>query len=265
MEYKEYKEYFQKMHGPFLKGKVAVVTGAARGIGAATAIVLADLGAKVVCAYLGNDEGANKVKNTIIASGGECITFKGDLSENKEAKRLADLTFKHFKGIDILVNNLGINASRRFLEVTEEEWDRFMAVNLKSMYNTCQHFVPYMMEQRKGKIINLTSTAGKEGALGPGANYSASKGGIIGFTRSCAIEFALYNINVNSLCPGTTDTRMIHWRTPEQLEEFVKNNIPIKRIGTCEEVAWGIAFLASEFADNMCGYVMDVNGGVHID
>jgi 3-oxoacyl-[acyl-carrier protein] reductase len=264
MEYTEYKDYFNKMHGKFLEGKIAVVTGAARGIGAATAKLFGELGAKVVCAYLGNDEGANGTRDAIIKAGSDCITFKGDLSKNEEAKRLAEFVIDNYKDIDILVNNLGINEGKRFIDVTEEDWDKFLNTNLKSQFNTCHYFAPYMLNKRSGKIIDLTSVAGKEGALGPGAQYSASKGGIIGFTRSIAIEFAGYNVNVNMFCPGSIETRMVHWRTPEQLVEYARS-IPIGRLGTCEEVAWGIAYLASRFADCMCGYLLDVNGGAHID
>ncbi|MCL2391404.1 MAG: SDR family oxidoreductase [Oscillospiraceae bacterium] len=264
MTYLEYKRYFGHMRGSFLAGQTAVVTGAARGIGAATAKLFGALGAKVVCAYLGYDEGAHETKKAIEAAGSECVLFKGDLSVMAEAERLKDFTISSFGSIDILVNNLGINEGKRFLDVTSEDWDKFLTTNLKSQFHTCHYFAPLMMEKRSGKIVNLTSVAGKEGALGPGAQYSASKGGIIGFTRSLAIELAGYGVNVNTFCPGSMDTQMVHWRTPEQLDEYVKS-LPMGRLGTAEEAAWGIAYLAAPFASGMCGYLLDVNGAVHID
>ncbi|MDK2934939.1 MAG: 3-oxoacyl-[acyl-carrier protein] reductase [Clostridiales bacterium] len=260
----DYITYFKDMHTPFLEGKVAIITGASRGIGRETVELMAELGAKVVISYVRNDGLAKELYDRVTQKGQEALLFKGDLSDYEEAKQLIDSTIQKFGKIDILVNNAGITDPRFFLEISEEDWDGMMDINLKSMYNCCKHAVPYMIEQSYGKIINMSSVVGKSGSIGAGAHYCAAKAGAIGFTKALANQLAPHGITVNSIAPAMIDTEMIRWRTPEQMKSHVEL-IPLKRIGVCSEVTQAIAFLCSKFADFITGYCMDINGGLYMD
>lgn len=259
-----YITYFKDIYTPFLEGKVAIITGASKGIGRETAQLMAELGANVVISYVKNDELAKEVYEAIIQKGKDALLFKGDLSDYGQAKRLIEDTIKKFGKIDILINNAGITDPRFFLELTEEDWDKMMDINLKSMYNCCKHTVPYMIKQHYGRIINMSSVVGKSGSIGAGAHYCAAKAGAISFTKALANQLAPYGITVNSIAPAMIDTEMISWRTPEQMKSHVEL-IPLKRIGLCSEVSQPIAFLCSKFADFITGYCMDINGGLYMD
>ncbi|MBZ4646765.1 MAG: 3-oxoacyl-[acyl-carrier protein] reductase [Petroclostridium sp.] len=260
----DYINYFKDMHTPFLEGKVAIITGASRGIGREAAELMAELGAKVVISYARNDELAKELYDIVTQKGQQALLFKGDLAQYEEAKQLIEKTIGKFGKIDILINNAGITDPRFFLELSEEDWDRMMDTNLKSIYNCCKHVVPYMMKQGYGKIINMSSVVAKSGSIGAGAHYCAAKAGVIGFTKALANQLAPHGITVNSIAPAMIDTEMIRWRTPEQMKEHVEL-IPLKRIGLCSEVTQAIAFLSSKFADFITGYCMDINGGLYMD
>jgi NAD(P)-dependent dehydrogenase (short-subunit alcohol dehydrogenase family) len=245
-----------------LTGKVALVTGASSGIGAATAVVLADLGAKVVLGYYGNQKGAEQVLSNIRRAGGRAAAIRADVRKADEVRSLAQRTAKELGPIDILVNNAGSLVERlRLMELTDAKWDEVMNLNLKSAMLCSQAVAASMAERKSGTIINVVSIAGRNGGgLGAGA-YAAAKGGLIAFTKSLAKELAPQGVRVNSVSPGVIDTPF-HQRfsTPEMLRSFVAG-IPLGRLGTPMECATVIAFLASSAASFIVGETIEVNGG----
>jgi 3-oxoacyl-[acyl-carrier protein] reductase len=245
-----------------LTGKVALVTGASSGIGAATAAVLADLGAKVALGYYGNQKGAEQVRDDIARAGGRPIAIRADVRQADEVRSLVKRTTEELGPIDILVNNAGSLVQRlRLMELSEARWDEIMSLNLKSAMLCSQAVAVSMMERKGGAIINVVSIAGRNGGgLGAGA-YAAAKGGLITFTKSVARELAPHGVRVNSVSPGVIDTPF-HQRfsTPELLRNFVAS-IPLGRLGTSMECATAIAFLASSAASYIVGETIEVNGG----
>jgi 3-oxoacyl-[acyl-carrier protein] reductase len=245
-----------------LSGKTALVTGASSGIGAATAEVLADLGAKVAIGYFQNESGAMAVRDKIAGSGGTAVAIRADVRKANEVKVLVDRTAEEFGVIDILVNNAGSLVKRTpILDITGEGWDNVMDLNLKSAVLCSQAVVPAMMERRRGVIVNVVSIAGRNGG-GPGAGpYSTAKGGLITFTKALAKEMAPHGVRVNAVSPGVIDTPFHEvFSTPEMIANFVKG-IPLGRIGTSMECATAIAFLASDAASFVVGETIEVNGG----
>ena len=245
-----------------LTGKVALVTGASSGIGAATAIALAAQGASVAINYNRNEAGANQVQQTITAAGGKAIVIQADVTKTADIKAMIERTTTELGPIDILVNNAGSLVERKkLLELTEERWDDVMNLNLKSVFLVTQAIAPAMIERKAGSIINLTSIAGRNGG-GPGAfAYATAKGGLITLTKGIAKELAPYGIRVNSVSPGVIDTPFHEtFSTTEMIEGFVKT-IPMGRVGTSEETAKVIVFLASDAASYLCGETIEVNGG----
>ena len=259
----DYLAYFRNMTCPLLEGQVAVITGASRGIGRATAELFAQAGARIVISYSQRDDAARQVYDTVTARGQQAILFKGDVSDYATAGKLITLAMEHYGRIDILVNNAGITDPRFFLTIAEDAWDRMLGVNLKSIYNCCKHALPYMVKQGYGRIISISSDSGKAGSMA-GAHYCAAKAGVIGFTKAIANQFAQYNITANAIAPGLIDTEMIHWRTPEQWDEDV-GLIPLKRVGQGIDVARAAAFLGSKQASYITGYTLDINGGLYMD
>ncbi|SRR6266496_4651121 len=245
-----------------LTGKVALISGASSGIGAATASVFADLGAQVAIGYNGNHSGAERVRNEIAATGGKAITIRADMREADQVRLLVNRVVDEFGPIDILVNNAGSLIERqRVLEITEERWDEVMDLNLKSAVLCSQAVAASMIDRRTGAIINVVSIAGRTGG-GPGAGaYSVAKGGLITFTKSLAKELAPYGVRVNAISPGVIDTPFHQtFSTPEMIRNFIAN-IPLGRIGTPLECAKVIAFLASDTASYVVGETIEVNGG----
>lgn len=240
-----------------LNGKRAIITGASRGIGKATAILFAKNGAKVGINYFkSDDEAKNVLKEVKIFSEG--ILLKGDVSNFKEANKIVEKFVKKFGGIDILVNNAGIYKRRKFEELSEEEWDETIKINLKASFNMCKCCLRYM---KKGKIIFISSQLALRGSS-HGAHYSASKSAILGLMKSLAIELAP-NINVNAIAPGVINTDIIANYSEEERRRRA-NEIPLKRIGEPEDVAKVCLFLASELADYITGETINVNGGIYI-
>lgn len=256
--------YYKDMKGAFLKGRVSIITGASKGIGKETALTFARLGAKLVLTCLSNEELLKEVKGEVEALGAEAIIFVGDLSFNSEAKRLVSECVGHFGKIDILVNNAGITDPRDFEMIDEENWDRMIDVNLKSVYNCSYYTLPYLKESGRGRIVNMSSLCGKNGGIGAGAHYCAVKAGLMGFTKSLANQYAKYSITVNTIAPAMINTEMITWRSEELMAKHVEM-IPLKRIGQCIEVAEAVAFLSSDYASFITGFSMDVNGGLYMD
>jgi 3-oxoacyl-[acyl-carrier protein] reductase len=242
-----------------LTGKVALITGASSGIGAATARVFADLGAKVAIGYHGNPAGAEKVRAEI---GGNAIAIRADVRKGAEIRTMVETVTKQLGAIDILVNNAGSLVERqRILEVTEERWNDIMALNLTSAVLCSQAVAASMIERKSGAIINIVSIAGRNGG-GPGAGaYATAKGGLITVTKSLAKELAPHGIRVNGVSPGVIATPFHEvFSTPEMIKNFVAG-IPMGRTGTSEECATVIAFLASNAAAYIAGETIEVNGG----
>jgi 3-oxoacyl-[acyl-carrier protein] reductase len=245
-----------------LTGKTALVTGASSGIGAATALVLADLGARVAIGYNHNPKGAEEVCAKIAAAGAEAVAIQADMLNPADIARMVKSAAEQLGRIDILVNNAGSLVRRISLaQITEEAWDEVVDLNLKSVALCSQPVAAAMVERKSGAIINVVSIAGRNGG-GPGAGpYAAAKGGLISFTKSMARELAPHGIRVNALSPGVIATPFHEaFSTPEMMQNFVKA-IPLGRVGTAMECATAIAFLASDAASFIVGETLEVNGG----
>ena len=245
-----------------LTGRVALVTGASSGIGAATAEVFADLGTAVAIGFHRNQGGAEQVRDKIRAAGGKAVTVGGDMRKPAEIRTVVERAARELGPIDILVNNAGSLVKRWALrELTEEGLDEILNVNLKSAVMCTQAAAPSMIERKRGVIINVVSIAAHNGG-GPGAGpYAASKAALIAFTKSQARELAPHGIRVNAISPGVIDTPFHEaFSTPEMMANFVKM-IPLGRVGQSIECAKVIAFLASDAASYMVGETVEVNGG----
>jgi len=246
-----------------LGGKVALVTGASRGIGRATAIALANEGADMVVHYHTNLKGAEEVRERINQLGRRALVVQADVRKTKGVRRMVQDTLKNFGHLDILVNNAGITQPERVFETTKFKWDNMIETNLTSVFICCKAVLRHMVERRSGHIINITSVCGKSGGLGAGVHYSAAKAGVIGLTKALANNLASYGIKVNAIAPAMIDTRMIRWRSAELMEETIKQ-IPLGRLGKPEEVAGVVVFLASS-ANYITGATIDINGGLYMD
>lgn len=249
-----------------LKDKVALVTGAASGIGRATAALFGQEGAKVMCADV-DAEGAERVAQQIADGGGEAASLQADVSQAADVERMVRRTVERWGRLDVLVNNAGIVFLLPLTQVPEEQWDQLMNVNLKGVYLGCKYAIPQMVGQGKGTIVNTASIAGLRG-FATYDTYCASKGGVVQLTKALAVEFARMNIRVNCVCPGIIDTGMIDRGVVEQgidRAEFVAmagQSHPMGRIGRPEEVAAAILFLASEEASFVTGVALPVDGGL---
>lgn len=245
-----------------LSGKVALITGASSGIGAASAMVLADLGAHVTIGYYQNQTGADTVRDAITTAGGKALSIKADVRQADEIDMLVRRTSAELGPIDILVNNAGSLVERQTInQMTEDRWDEILNLNLKSAMLCSRAVAPSMIEHKSGAIINVASIAGRTGG-GPGAGaYSVAKAGLITLTKSLAKELAPHGIRVNSVSPGVIDTPFHQvFSTPEMIRNFV-TTIPLGRVGKPLECATVIAFLASEAASYVVGETIEINGG----
>lgn len=243
-----------------LKGKTAIVTGAARGIGKAIAIKLASLGANIVLNYRSSEEEAIKVEEQIKEFGVEVLRVKGDISKLTEVENLINASKGKFGTIDIMVNNAGITKDTLILRMKEEDFDSVIDVNLKGVFNCLKTITPVMVKQKSGKIINLSSVVGIIGNAGQ-VNYSASKAGVIGMTKSLAKEVGSRGITVNAVAPGFIETDMTE-ELSDKLKEEAKKALPLKRLGKPEDVANLVAFLASDESNYITGQVINVDGGM---
>jgi 3-oxoacyl-[acyl-carrier protein] reductase len=243
-----------------LTGKVAVVTGSSRGIGAGIATVLATQGAKVVVNYRKSPAEAEEVVTTIRASGGEAAAVQADVSQSGAAQQLIKTTVDTYGQIDILVNNAGITRDTLILTMKDEDWDLVLQTNLFSTYYCSKAVVRPMMKKRYGRIINITSVVGLAGQAGQ-TNYAASKAGIIGFTKSLAKELGSRSITVNAVAPGFIPTALTEV-LPEEMIKTIVTNTPLGRLGTVEDVANAVLFLASDEAAFITGQVLSVDGGL---
>ncbi|MBF8436772.1 3-oxoacyl-[acyl-carrier-protein] reductase [Halanaerobiaceae bacterium Z-7014] len=246
-----------------LNGKSAIITGSSRGIGAATAFKLAEFGANIVINHSSDnskdraEEIAESIKDKFDI---EVIVIQADVSEKEEAEKLINESLQKFETIDILVNNAGINRDGLLMRMKPEEWQQVIDVNLTGIFNVCNAVIRPMMKARAGKIINMSSIVGITGNAGQ-TNYSASKAGIIGFTKSLAQEVASRGITVNAVAPGLISTEMTD-EMPEKALNKMKENIPLNRSGDPEEIANTVAFLASDLSSYITGEVIKVTGGL---
>jgi len=243
-----------------LSCKVAVITGSSRGIGAAIAKTLAAQGAKVVVNHRNSPEGAEEVVAAIKAGGGEAMVVQADVSQNGEAQRLIKETVDTYGQIDILVNNAGVTRDTLIMTMKDEDWNLVLQTNLTSTFYCSKAAIRPMMKKRNGRIINITSVVGLAGQAGQ-TNYAASKAGIIGFTKALAREVGSRNITVNAVAPGFVPTALTDV-LPEEMIKSTVANTPLGRLGTAEEVAYAVLFLASDEAAFITGHVLTVDGGL---
>jgi 3-oxoacyl-[acyl-carrier protein] reductase len=244
-----------------LQGKVALVTGAAQGIGRTVALLLAQNGADIVVSDI-NLEKAEQTAKEIEALGRRAMAIKADVANANDVERMVETILGKFGQIDILVNNAGIARDKLILRMTEEDWDAVLNVNLKGTFNCTKAVIRHMSKQRKGKVVNIASVVGEMGNVGQ-ANYAASKAGVIGFTKTIAREFAQRGINVNAIAPGYIETPMTD-SLPEKVKEELRRMIPMERLGRPEDVAQAVLFLVSEVSSYITGQVLNVNGGIYM-
>ena len=244
-----------------LLGRVAVVPGGSRGIGASIARVLAASGATVVVNYVRGAEAAAGVVAQIEAGGGSAHAEAGDVSSYEDVKAMLGRVHERYGRLDVLVNNAGILRDRTFRKMSIDDWHAVIDTNLTSVMNTCHVAVPMLLENGWGRIINISSFVGQMGNFGQ-ANYSAAKAGLLGFTKTLAIELARYNITVNAVCPGFVETEM--WSSvPPNIQEKILDRIPMHRVAKADEIARGVRSLAVE-GDYMTGQSLNINGGVYM-
>ena len=245
-----------------LKNKIALITGAGRGIGRAIAIALAKEGAEVVINYNGSEERAKEVKQTIEENGGKASIYKCNVSDFAACEAMINDIVKEYGHLDILVNNAGITKDGLIMKMKEEDFDSVLNVNLKGTFNTIRHSARQMLKQRSGKIINISSVSGILGNVGQ-ANYAASKAGVIGLTKTMARELGSRGITVNAIAPGFVDTEMTEVLS-EEIRENACKQIILGRFGKPEDIANTAVFLASDKADYITGQVISVDGGMNV-
>lgn len=241
-----------------LKGKTAVITGGSRGIGKAIALKLAEMGANIVVSY--RSSSIEEVLNEIRALGVNAIGVQGDISNSEDADKLIKTAHSEFGSLDILVNNAGITKDGLLMRMKDADFDSVINTNLKGTFNTIRSASSIMMKQRSGKIINLTSVVGITGNAGQ-ANYASSKAGVIGLTKSVARELASRGVTCNAVAPGFIETDMTE-ALSEKVKEATLSTIPLKKLGTTEDVANLVGFLASDLSNYITGQVINVDGGM---
>jgi acetoacetyl-CoA reductase len=249
---------------PFLRpleGKVALVTGASRGIGRAIAKELSDRGATVIINFFTNINRAQDLRDEIQSSGGESSLLQGDISNRHEARRIVQKLLEVYGRLDVLVNNAGITRDRSIRKMTDDDWLDVIATNLNSIFYCTSAALPAMIEQKYGRIVNIASFSGQAGNFGQ-ANYAASKGGIIAFTKVLALELAKYNITANVVAPGFTSTDMLA-AVPTELLDSIRDRIPLRRFAQPEEIAKAAAFLICD-GDYITGQQININGGIYM-
>ena len=244
-----------------LDGKTAIVTGAGRGIGRAIAKELGATGANVVVNYANSADSAMEVAKEIRENGSKALPVRADVTDYEQVREMIRQTLETFGQIDILVNNAGITRDKTLKNMTREHWDEVIHVNLGSTFNCTKQVLPFMLERRSGKIVNISSFVALGGNIGQ-ANYAATKAGIIGFTKSVALEVARQGITINAVCPGFTETDML-WEVPENIRQRILEKIPMARFGTGEEIASCVRYIVTE-GEYMTGQAISINGGVYI-
>jgi acetoacetyl-CoA reductase len=242
-----------------LQGKTAVVTGAGRGIGKAIALALAAEGVKVAINDFGDEAPPHAVADEINKAGGEAIVVMANVADPVESRNMIKYVAEQFGHLDILVNNAGITRDKSIRKMSDEEWDTVIKVDLYAIYYTISAAVPLMINQTFGRIINISSYSGQYGNFGQ-SNYAAAKAGILGLSKTVALEVAKYNITVNSICPGYTATEMVA-AMPANIKETLTAKIPVGRMADPSEIAWGVVFLAGD-TGFVTGQEIAINGGM---
>ena len=245
-----------------LTGKVALVTGAGRGIGRQIALTLAAQNAFVIVNYNGSKDKAEETVSAIKAAGGDAVSYKCNVSDFEECQQMITAIIKEYKHIDILVNNAGITRDGLIMKMSEDDYDAVLDTNLKGTFNTIRHMSRYLLKQKSGRIINISSVSGILGNAGQ-ANYSASKAGVIGLTKAVARELASRGITVNAVTPGFVDTDMTDALSDSAKENLI-SQIPLGRTGKPQDIANAVLFLASDAAGYITGQVLSVDGGMAI-
>lgn len=251
---------FRERNGKMLKGKVAIITGSGRGIGKAIALKLAENGADIVINDIPGSDYADETKKEIEALGVRAIVVRGDVRNKDDVDNLINKTVEAFGKIDILVNNAGITRDGLMIRMSEEDWDMVLDINLKGAFNCIKAAARPMMKQRSGSIINIASVVGVMGNAGQ-ANYTASKAGLIGLTKTVAKEFSSRNIRANAVAPGFIESHMTDV-LPEEVKKQYFDAIPLSKFGTTEDVAKAVLFLASDLSSYVTGQTINVDGGL---
>ena len=247
--------------GKRLDGKTAIVTGAGRGIGRAIAKELGSIGANVIINYSSSAGPARELADDLRENGSQALPIQADVTDYQQVGEMIRQTIEAFGQIDILVNNAGITRDKTLKNMSRENWDDVINVNLGSTFNCTRQVLPFMLERKSGKIVNISSFVALGGNIGQ-ANYAATKAGIIGFTKSVALEVARHGITVNAVCPGFTETDML-WEVPENIRKRILEKIPMARFGTAEEIASCVRYIVTE-GDYMTAQAISINGGVYI-
>lgn len=243
-----------------LSGKIAVVTGGSRGIGAAVAKGLGKEGATVIINYNHSQEEAEAVVNEIKAMGSVAVALQADISDAEATRVFIEKALADFGKIDILVNNAGITRDKTFKKMSFEEWHKVIDTNLSSVFNTCKIALPSMLEQKYGRIINISSVIGQAGGFGQ-TNYAAAKAGLVGFSKSLALETAKGGVTVNCICPGYIATEMVK-AMPDNVREAIIAMVPMKKLGEPDEIAKGVVFICE--SEYMTGQCLNLNGGLYM-
>lgn len=241
--------------------RVALVTGGSRGIGAAIVKELATHGYNTIVNYKERLQEAEALVAGIVEEGGRSIAVGADIRDRDQVDRMVDNVLEAFGRIDVLVNNAGINRDRTLARMTDEEWEEVIATDLSGVFFCTRAVTPGMVKRRWGRVVNLSSVVGQMGSIGQ-SNYAAAKAGVIGFTRSLALELARYNITVNAICPGFIDTDMVSTLS-DSIRQSILDRIPLRRFGDPEEIARLCRFLVTE-GDYITGAQLSINGGIHI-
>jgi len=244
-----------------LDGKTAIVTGAGRGIGRAIAKELAQTGANVVINYSTSEGAARTLADEIRALGPQTLAVQADVTDFAQVGQMIRQTIETFGQIDILVNNAGITRDKTLRNMSQEQWDDVIHVNLSGLFNCTRQVLPCMLDRKYGRIVNISSFVALGGNIGQ-ANYATTKAGIIGFTKSVALEVARHGITVNAVCPGFTETDML-WEVPEPIRQRIRDKIPMARFGTPEEIASCVRYIVTE-GEYMTAQAISINGGVYI-
>lgn len=245
-----------------MEGRTCVITGSARGIGRGIAEYLGEEGANVVINYRSSEGEAHEAVDAIETAGGSAVTAQADVSNREDVEHMREVCLEAFGPADVLVNNAGITADHQFTEMTREDWDRVMDVNLGGMFNCSQVFYDDLWNAEEGRLINISSVVGKQGNFGQ-ANYAAAKSGMFGFTRTIALELAQGGSTANCVAPGFTATDMVE-TVPEHVLERIISSVPLERLAEVEDIAAVVRFLASEDSSYVTGEVIDVNGGMDL-
>ncbi|MFI5124051.1 MAG: 3-oxoacyl-[acyl-carrier-protein] reductase [Chitinophagales bacterium] len=246
-----------------LEGKIAIITGAARGIGEAIALKLASQGADIAFTFLSSDEKARALEQKLLSLGVKAKGYKSNAGSYADCEQLVNNVLKEYGTVDVCINNAGISKDSLLLRLTPEQWDDVMTTNLKSVFNMTKHVIRPMLKAKKGSIVNMSSIIGIRGNAGQ-SSYAASKAGIIGFTKSVAHELGSRNIRCNAIAPGFIETDMTHYLKDEEGSKSFLSKIPLGRFGSAEEIADTALFLASDMSSYITGQVISICGGLNI-